>query len=422
MLASSSSEELTHHAPINQNTLLDTETQFAPQSTTAIHGGAYTEALHLPQISNEDYNSLIIEFPYMRSKNAVSQLLDVYEANGETLETQWKIWANREGLIRMVHCIFVNGVIRCTHFMNTKPSSIDNFKLPLPCSSRLWRAKSSIEWNAGRTSYETWHIGDLQSVMQLLLGGNNSSTDLIMGLDFGRNPFSMQVLIHIIASAVVELNNSIQSSSSNAVRLLKAADFKTALTRWRQYFNKMDCNEREEEMSISALVCYHLSYILMNANFSRIETVAGVLVALEFGEDSQLNPSDQQLYSHLMEIFRLCFDEQNHHSRRPLHIIYTEFLTVLIYRAYVASLEQQRPQGQVEDWDTGCNTKTRTSMGLIDEMIARDAARSMTKPQNVVGMKMDLNKIIRIVRDRLLRSSWELSEQASRILDSILEK
>jgi len=68
--------------------------------------------------------------------------------------------------------------------------------------------------------------------MRILLGDAQMSGDRIVRGDFEKNPFYMYILIQGIASAVIELNQAMPSTSSNAVRLLKSADFKAALAQW----------------------------------------------------------------------------------------------------------------------------------------------------------------------------------------------
>ncbi|KFZ11204.1 hypothetical protein V502_07678 [Pseudogymnoascus sp. VKM F-4520 (FW-2644)] len=226
--------------------------------------------------------------------------------------------------------------------------------------------------------------------------------------DFEENPFSMCILIQGIASAVIELNQAIPSTSSKAIRLLKSADFKAALAHWWEHFSTMDDKIQEEEMSISALISYHFTYILLYMDVNRIAMAAGIPHArdnanpLELDGEAQANSGGEQVYLHLQKILQLCLDERHKPSLRPLHRVYTEFLIVLIYSVHLTELEDQKIQqpDRNRDW-IGEHLQPIASLDLI-------------------AMKIDVRRTMRTVRDRLVCNSWELGQEASQVLDSIL--
>lgn len=205
----------------------------------------------------------------------------------------------------------------------------------------------------------------------------------------------MYILIQGIASAVIEFNQAMPSTSSKAVRLLKSADFKAALAEWWEHFSKMDDKLRGEEMSISALISYHFTYILLYMDVHRIAMVAGIPHSrdnadpLERDGEAQVNSGGEQVYSHLLKILQLCLDERHKPSLTPLDRGYTEFLTVLIYSVYLTELEDQKTRQPDRNRD-----RTREDL----QPIASD----------LIAMKVDVHRTMRTVRDRLVCNSWEL--------------
>ncbi|OBT66627.1 hypothetical protein VE03_03895 [Pseudogymnoascus sp. 23342-1-I1] len=198
------------------------------------------------------------------------------------------------------------------------------------------------------------------------------------------------------------------STSSKAVRLLKSADFKAALAQWWDHFSKMEDKIREEEMAISALISYHFTYILLYVDVNRIVRAAGIPHAqdnadpLELDGEARPNSGGEQVHLHLQKILQLCLDERHKPSLRPLHRGYTEFLTVLIYSVYLAELEDQKMQQPDRHRD-------RTG-GHLQPMAALD----------LDTMKIDVHSTMRSVQDRLVCNSWELGQEASQVLESIL--
>lgn len=227
--------------------------------------------------------------------------------------------------------------------------------------------------------------------MRILLGDGQISGNRIVWGDFEENPFSMCILIQGIASAVIELNQAMPSTSSKAVRLLKSADFKAALAQWWDHFNTMDDKIREEEISISALIYYHFTYILLYMDVKRIAMAAGISHDRDDANQlEQANSGGEQVHLHLLKILQLCLDERHKPLLRPLHRGYTEFLTVLIYSVHLTELEDQKIQqpDRNRDW-TGEHLQPITSL-------------------NIITMKIDAHRTMRTVRDRLVRNSWEL--------------
>lgn len=297
---------------------------------------------------------------------------------------------------RLVHCLFLNNTLHSIHFTYPNLQLASFLKLPLPCSSNLWNAKTPNEWKR-EVSQINPEVGTcyLQTAIRILLGDSQRSGNKIVQGDFKQNPFTMYILIQGIASAVIELNQAMPSTSSKAVRLLKSADFKAALAEWWEHFSKIDDKIREEEMAISALISYHLTYILLYMDVNRIVMAAGIPHSLDNADpldqdgEAQANSGGEQVYPHLLKILQLCLDERHRPSLTPLDRGYTEFMAVLIYSVYLTELEDQK---------TRQPDRNRDRTGEHLQPIVSD----------IIAMKIDVHKTMRTVRDRLVCNSWEL--------------
>ncbi|KFY01612.1 hypothetical protein O988_02645 [Pseudogymnoascus sp. VKM F-3808] len=368
--------------------------------------GHYSSTSEQHRIANLIHEMVI---QHVQRKRPLPQSYDAGECDEESLNGRWRTWAQHEALIRLVHCLFLNNTLHSIHFTYPNLPLASLLKLPLPCPPKLWNAKSPNEWKREISQIKpeegTRH---LQTSMRILLGDAQMSRNRIVRGDFEENPFYMYILIQGIASAVIELNQAMPSTSSNAVRLLKSADFKAALAQWWEHFNTMDDKMREEEMSISALISYHFTYILLYMDVNRIAMAARIPHArdnanpLELEGEAQANSGGGQVYLHLLEVLQLCLDEQHKPSLRPLHRGYTEFLTVIIYSVHLTELEYQKIQQPDRHRD-----RTREHL-------------QPTTPLDLITMKIDVHRTMRTVRDRLVCNSWELGQEASQVLDSIL--
>lgn len=294
------------------------------------------------------------------------------------------------------------------HFMHPQVTPTETFALPLPCPPELWKAKTAEKWKIEMDRNHPDHgVGTLQTSMDILF---EASENRITAQCFEPNPFSMHILIYGISSAIVELNRSLKTASSRAVRLLKLEDFKLALTRWWGSFKNMDLKEQETEMAISALISYNFAYILIYADVDGISKAADIInegndapALFHLADDAQINIAGQEAYSHTLEILRLCLDEQNDLSSRPPHGIYIEFLTVLVF--WVSSMGLQHRKHQQQDWSQAGNSN---SSGGMRAVIERENFRSANRPEDQVTMRGDVYRTMKTVKDDLACNSWHI--------------
>lgn len=324
----------------------------------------------------------------------------------------------------MAYCAFINNVENSIHFMNPAFAFKDVCSLSLPCATRLWEARTSIEWELEMTKSNIYQRPvNLKAAVRILLGGRQNPANQVAHIDFEYDPFSMQILIHCVTSAVVELNQTTPSSSSDAVRLLKSADFKAALTIWRRYFNKMNTGDQQGGMALSALRCYHFAYILIDVDVNGIVEAAGLrcseddAMSPERNEIAQPHTSGQEVYVHLLEILRICLDDRNGESQPPLYTGYTEFLALLIFQTQVEELEKNQDQQQDLSRDSTSNFDDMSGIEIIRDLIEMENIRSVSTPPNLMAIKKGLYCTIQAVRDRLVETSWELGTLCGTCLD-----
>jgi hypothetical protein len=125
----------------------------------------------------------------------------------------------------------VNDIGQAIHFMHPTLLSTGMLKLPLPCSPKLWEAKSANEWKDEMSRSQPQHSMDnLQMSLRVLLGNNDESQSRTLLGGFEPNPFGMQILVQGLLSAVLEFDYSMPSTSSKAIYLLRLEDIKIALT------------------------------------------------------------------------------------------------------------------------------------------------------------------------------------------------
>ena len=315
----------------------------------------------------------------------------------------------------MAHCIFVNNVVNTTHSLRPNILSTGVFDIPLPCSQRLWKAKTSIEWKTEMDNNDIQQRADtLSRVMESLLADGSSSVSQLVEERFLQTSFSMNILIHATAFGVIELNRSMPSASSKAIQLLKSADFKVALSRWLYCFDQMDRIEREEDLSRSALICYHLTYVLLDADINGILKAAGFhshdddVLALDTDTTPLPYSGGYKVYLHLLNLLQICFEESNT-SPKPLHTVHTEFLTVLVFWAYAREVKHKEPQQQHSTHDNTdvTNDGRGNALYAIRDALQRENSRFNSNSPNLISMKEDLYKTALVVRDRLLKNTSE---------------
>lgn len=313
----------------------------------------------------------------------------------------------------MSYYIYVNGVVNDIYTLTQSTPSIEISDLLLPCSQKLWKARTAREWKL-----ETYNTqadrGTLKATMMLLLGDPNRTEDEQPDDYLVHSPFSMHILIHGIAGAVLELNRNMPSRSSKSVRLLKTADFKTALAQWRRHFDLMDRSAKEEGISISALICYHLTHVLIDADVDGILKAIGLYTpnhsALAPGTSTLpfLHPGEQDVYPHLLYILQLCFSGSNA-SNEPLCIAKIEVLTLLVMWVCVREAINNEPQQPelVHNDTSSVEQDTGRSMGFIEDALRRENIRANAVNSNLAAMKRDLYESILIAQGKLLNNTSE---------------
>ncbi|PGH10643.1 hypothetical protein AJ79_05357 [Helicocarpus griseus UAMH5409] len=369
-----------------------------------------------------------------------------------SLDVKWREWAQRESVIRIAHTIFVNDVQYMVYFSHHASLSVGMMKLPLPSHPSLWEAPSASDWEAqmrqvkrpGRSRFYS-----LQSSVESLM----SIRDPELKREFFQrhslsNQLSLHLLIHGIASAIGDAKyRSIVSSSTPAIHNLRMADFDEALSHWRVCFERLSESERASKQSWNALVMYYFSAILLRNNLPEIQMAAGSA----FSSGRAVTPQGAQAaytrlvssdavshdsYLHGLEVVSLClhdFDSQNPSSGdpfltpspRPLWQTYGAFLGILVIWAHTLGLEK------LGNMKVNSITSLRplppafvssTAAATLANMYDRELGRSKFDMREVQKIKDELRRLISTVCDRLGERTWEISQEACKILSSLGER
>lgn len=341
----------------------------------------------------------------------------------EPLDTQWKNWAKREEAIRLAYCVFTNDISQAVHFMHPKLLSARMLKLPPPCSSNLWRAKSAEEWKAEVVQCQNHQVMScVEDYLEVLLGGDGKfQSHLFMGGGRKIDTLTMHILIHGLLAEILELNTGTLSASSKAIRLLKVDDINNALTRWLQFFVKLSHEERESEIGVSSLIYYHLARSLTYMDLSSILRAAGVAevdLSSSADEEHPMTPG-VDVHNHVSKIIRLCIMEPQASSSKPLERTYTAFLAALLLRAHIIGIGKihldQDLQSQDISSDTDISDSARILINIIDGEYFESSSRFDV-------MKADLQGFIVIIRNKLAGTFWEIGRNASQILEHFSEE
>jgi hypothetical protein len=146
---------------------------------------------------------------------------------------------------RVAYTIFVNDVDYSIQFMHPSLLSLGMIKLPLPCAPALWEAQNATEWvrhmeETRRASYAK----NLRDSIEFLLRDHcehsrqRQRETLHM---YGSSAFTLQVLIHGLASAVLEHKfRSVDSQCTSSLHVLKQRDFEQGLGCWYRCFQHMN--------------------------------------------------------------------------------------------------------------------------------------------------------------------------------------
>jgi hypothetical protein len=334
-------------------------------------------------------------------------------------------------------------------------------KIPLPSSSAVWQASTAIEWERhvalARQPSPARSMRSLQASLEMLLPLRTDHAQYGKRdnfLDFSSNPFTVQIFIHGIASAVCEHRfRTVDSACGPSVDVLKLGEFEEALSRWHTCFISMSDADRETEMARSALITYHLVAILLRESLSDIQMAAGTAyswgraVTPQRAQQAFLplittSPVGRDAYCHALEIVSLCLDgqigisspgsmqsdSQSHQSPtpQPLYLTYNAFIGVLVLWAYGLGLGRSKPPqpqrvggfgrcgrnraatlvqgGSSQNGQASSNNNT----SILADIIARESDRPGMDPHEVERIRSEVRLLLQMVRDRLINTSWEI--------------
>jgi hypothetical protein len=369
-----------------------------------------------------------------------------------------KVLLNNSG--RVAYTIFVNDVDYSIQFMHPSLLSLGMIKLPLPCAPALWEAQNATEWvrhmeETRRASY----VKNLRDSIEFLLRDHcehsrqRQRETLHM---YGSSAFTLQVLIHGLASAVLEHKfRSVDSQCTSSLHVLKQRDFEQGLGCWYRCFQHMSHSRSSTEMARSSLITYHLVAILLQESLSDIQMAAGIAyswgraVTPQRAQDAFLplvstQPVGQEAYRHALKVISLCLDNdrsitaelraQSQLSSRsplsPLYLTYNTFIAVLVLWAYTLGLSRsqssqqhlQQPRDSIwvvkagelkfrEGAPPRDNNDTALESGDIEDLesiLDRGFARSEVDSQKIEDIRTDVRHLMRLVRNCLAESEWEL--------------
>lgn len=331
-------------------------------------------------------------------------------------------------------------------------------KLPLPSPPSLWLAKSAADWSRqtekSRPPPRTSSLRTLRAALELLIPVHcthprprrRAALEL-----FCSSAFTLQILIHGLASAVFEHKfRGIEAGYSPSLQVLQVRDFEKGLANWMACFERLAPETGCTELARSALVTYHFTSILLRESLSDILMAAGAayswgrVVTPQRAQDAfeplvSTQPVGQDAHSHALKILNLCLEYEDGTANsagvgrllHPLHLTYNTFIAVLVLWAYALGLsrthsakeEQPRPAQALWVVEAGklkmVNPTVRESgIGESDaDVLGGIMERGFTKPEigahEIEGIRGDVRKLMRMVRGRLEGSAWELCELSS---------
>ncbi|OBT56684.1 hypothetical protein VE04_03559 [Pseudogymnoascus sp. 24MN13] len=402
-----------------------------------------------------------------RRSSLLAQNFDSTNGSRLPLEKRWDEWAERETIIRVAYTIFIHDVDYTIHFMHPALLTLGMLKLPLPSPPSLWLAKSAADWSRQtektRPPPRTSSLRTLRSALELLIPVHctHSRPRRRAAFElFCSSAFTLQILVHGLASAVFEHKfRGIEAGCSPGLQLLQIRDFEDGLASWMVCFERLAPETGCTELARSALVTYHFTSILLRESLSDILMAAGTsyswgrAVTPQRAQEAFLplvgtQPVGQDAYRHALKIMSLCLDNEHgtanaDGARRmlhPLYLTYNTFIAVLVLWAYALGLSrthsapagQPRPAqmlwvveaGKLKRVDparqaAGSGVVEATALGGILE-------RGFAKPEigayEIEAIRGDVRGMMRMVRGRLEGSEWELSHEATRVLDALLDK
>ena len=356
--------------------------------------------------------------------------------------------------------MFVLDVDLWTQFMHPSLLSVGMMKLPLPCSTALWQAKSADEWarqmNREKQSSRVSTVKSLRASIELLLSCPDQSR-LRRLVGFSAGAFTLQILIHGLASAVFEHKfRSVDSGYSEAFNTVKLKEFEQGLECWYNCFEHMQLDGEPTELARSSLVKYHLISILLRESLSDIQMAAGTAyswgraVTPQRAQDAFTRlVSGQHVaresYQHGLRVLLLCLvdtDSQDNAkssqdmAQYPLNLTYVPFIAVLVLWAYALSLSRTKASaGQrdrmanrvwtangdqlevaeltqlhaTEEFGQSFSTSAyKDPTCSIEGIIQRGLARRDILEIELETIRNDVRQLMSMAQKRLAESPWEL--------------
>ncbi|KFY64612.1 hypothetical protein V496_03149 [Pseudogymnoascus sp. VKM F-4515 (FW-2607)] len=406
-----------------------------------------------------------------RRSSLLAQTFDSSNGSRLPLEKQWEEWVERETIIRVAYTIFIHDVDYTIHFMHPALLTLGMLKLPLPSPPSLWLAKSADDWSRqtknSRPPPRTSSLRTLRSALELLIPVHctHSRPRRRATLQlFCSSAFTLQILVHGLASAVFEHKfRGVEAGYSPSLQLLQVRDFEEGLASWMVCFERLAPETGCTELARSALVTYHFTSILLRESLSDILMAAGTAyswgraVTPQRAQDAFLplvstQPVGQDAYRHALKILSLCIEDEEGTANcggarrvlHPLYLTYNTFIAVLVLWAYAlglsrtysakagkpqpaqvlwtveaGKLKRVDPAGRARATGTGTGGGGAVALGGILE---RGFAKPEIGAEEIERIREDVRGLMRMVRGRLEGSAWELSHEAMRVLDALLEK
>ncbi|KFY48609.1 hypothetical protein V495_01190 [Pseudogymnoascus sp. VKM F-4514 (FW-929)] len=400
------------------------------------HIGFY--ALSRPAHEKADvFHAMVVTLA--RRSSLLAQNFDSSNGSRLPLEKRWEEWAERETIIRVAYTIFVQDVDYTIHFMHPALLTLGMLKLPLPAPPSLWLAKSAADWSRqtekSRPPPRTSSLRTLRSALELLIPvkcthsrpRHRAAREL-----FCSSAFTLQILIHGLASAVFEHKfRGLDAGCSPGLQLLQVRDFEDGLSSWMACFERLAPETGCMELARSALVTYNFTSILLRESLSDILMAAGTayswgravtpqraqdaFVPLREGGPpaagtgalgcSRWEAKKLVLWAYALGLSRL-------HSAKAGHPQPAQALWVV----QAGKLKSADPAGRSA---AGASGSDGAALGGI---LGRGFAKPEIGVAEIEGIKADVRLAMRMVRGRLEGSSWELSHEAMRVLDALLDK
>jgi hypothetical protein len=422
------------------------------------HVGYYTSTRHNHQKAEIIHAMLVA---YCRQSSLLVQNVAEFGTLQENLENKWKPWVMHETSVRLVYCLFVSDIGHSIHCMEPSLLSTGMLNLPLPSPENLWQAKTANEWASLMILNQVETPKTLQTLVKVVFPEYNAQlTDDISfySIPSGPDIFTMHILIHAIASAVLDhKHRSTNCGSSYAIGLLKMEDFKLALERWHQYFSQINTAKQKTKTGASALITFHLTWILLHDDLSSIQLAAGSALAVGSSDLRETQDASSLLiprrlsnssFLHALEIVDICLSNptegsipvslDKEHGINPLYRNYTAFLGVMVAWAYTLSRSlqylsavtvTQTPSAPCFSNQFGndvsflvppLEANRARNEDILPSAWKSESGRMEINMQDLKTIKDVVYRLMETVRERLASSSWILAQESIQIFDGLL--